>query len=423
MGLLDKILGLFKATPSTTSRTVGTEEGGMVDAYRRVRHPNSWDLLNELKNTAYACAVLNSGVCASYTPKLYVRTRKGERAARCLTKALPWGHPLVVEQRGLAQVEQVLEHPLLTLLEQVNPRHNKQDLWELTTLCQEVHGSAYWLIEDGALGIPETIWPLAVQCVTPRREPGSSRLVDYYEYRANGRIEKIEPERIIHFFYPDPRDPYGGGLSPLRGCYELASLGSQFLAYRRAIVDNHAMPAAIVSPTEVIGEEEASRLEQTWNQRFRRGGNGRVLVAESSVKVDLLANQWGDVNQLAAAGATMQDIANAFGVPLSLLTTTTNLANLQAAEAQHAKTIYAKILRRDEKLNEQLVPRFDDSGRLFLASEDPRPIDRDFRLREEYQDLVRGVRTINEVRAERGLPPVPWGNQPFKPSVGMGGAE
>ena len=33
--------------------------------------------------------------------------------------------------------------------------HNSFDLWELTTLYQEVHGSAYWYVSLGPLGIPE----------------------------------------------------------------------------------------------------------------------------------------------------------------------------------------------------------------------------------------------------------------------------
>ena len=39
---------------------------------------------------------------------------------------------------------------------------------------------------------------------------------------------------------------------------------SNFLAYRRSVLDNHALPGAIISPDEVISEEEADRLEQRW---------------------------------------------------------------------------------------------------------------------------------------------------------------
>jgi hypothetical protein len=61
------------------------------------------------------------------------------------------------------------------------------------------------------------------------------------------------------------------------------------------------------------------------------------------------------------------------------------------------------------------VPQFDPSGRLFLASEDPTPVDQDLTIKQQENDLKYGVVSINEVRSERGLPPVPWGDVPWLP--------
>jgi hypothetical protein len=115
--------------------------------------------------------------------------------------------------------------------------------------------------------------------------------------------------------------------------------------------------------------------------------------------------------------ATKEDILNAFHCPVAYFTGQTNLANLQAADVQHlSKCIHPRLTRRDEKLNEQMVPWFDPSGRLFLASDDPTPTDQDVNLRQEENDLKYGVLSINEVRGQRGLPPVPWGNVPWLPN-------
>src|SRR5262249_11809226 len=43
-----------------------------VDSYRRHRNPTPNELLAELRNTAWACASLNAGACASFPPRLYV---------------------------------------------------------------------------------------------------------------------------------------------------------------------------------------------------------------------------------------------------------------------------------------------------------------------------------------------------------------
>src|SRR5687768_5697698 len=93
-----------------------------TSASTRSRAPTPAELLAELKSTAWTCASLNAAVCASFPPRLYVRTA-GQPAPRVRTRALSlW------EQRRLLQlphtaglvrqserVEEVLDHPMLDL--------------------------------------------------------------------------------------------------------------------------------------------------------------------------------------------------------------------------------------------------------------------------------------------------------------------
>src|SRR4029077_210357 len=104
---------------------------------------------------------------------------------------------------------------------------------------------------------------------------------------------------------------------------------SDYAATKKAIYENRAIPSAIVSPAEILGAEERDRLEAAWNQRFRQAGSGRVVVAEAKLNVQLLQQSLGDLAALADMNATKEDIANSFHVPLSFLTSQTNLANLQ----------------------------------------------------------------------------------------------
>jgi HK97 family phage portal protein len=395
-----------------------------VDAYKRNRIPTPNELMAELKNTAWACASINAAVCASNPPMLFVATSAGQAEPKCLTKALTKRQEhalrsnkrLPVKWRKALHLREVLDHPLLTLLDQVNPVHNSFDLWELTTLYQEVHGSAYWYLDIGPVGIPQAIWILPTQNVTPKRAPDSRNIVDYYSYRTGATEQRFDPSTIIHFRYPDPRDPYTSGLAPLRACYEQVSLTSDYAAMKKAIYENRAMPSAIISPDEVIGEEERDRLEAQWNTKFRRGGAGRVVVGESKLNVSVLQQSMGDLAQLAEIRATMEDICNAFHVPIAYMTTNVNMANLQAADMQHMKNaIHPRLQRRDEKLNEQLMPLYDPTGRLFVASEDPTPQDPETVWQQAQVDARYGIRTINEFRELIGLDPVPWGNEAWLP--------
>lgn len=401
---------------------------GFVDAFKRNRQPTANELLAELKNTAWTCASINAATCANNPPNLYVVTRHNQPVPKCATRPLDArtekrlrGLPhLAAWTKGAATLEQVTDHPLLTLLERPTAPGNllnKFDLWELTTLYQEVLGSAYWYLDmDIVLGVPRAVWVLPAQNVAPRREPGSTNVVDYYLYRTGAREQRFPPECVLHFRYPDPRDPYLGGLSPLRACFEQVAVMSDYAAFKKAKFENFALPDAVISPDEVIGEEERDRLESQWNQRLRRGGAGRVIVGESSLRVQLLARSMGDLAALADMHATREDVANAYHVPIAYLTSQTNLANLQASQVQHMQLAIApRLERRDERLNAQLVPLFDPTGRLFLASEDPRPVDAQAAIQQKELDLKYGVVTINEVRSERGLPPVPWGDVPWLP--------
>jgi HK97 family phage portal protein len=396
-----------------------------VDSFKRNREPNPNELLAELKGVAWSCISINAAVCANYPPSLYVSTRRGQARPKCATKALPArvekklraSPRLVVHTKAADVLEEVTDHPLLTLLQQVNPIHNQFDLWELTQVYLEVHDKAFWYLSRDGLGVPNEVWILPSQNVTPKRAPDSRNVVDYYQYRTGAREQRFAPDEVVFFRYPDPRDPYLGGLSPLRAAFEQVTFLSTFAAFKNSTYENNALPAALVSPDEVIGEEERDRLETQINQRFRRGGAGRVMVAESGMKLALLSHSMGDLAALADFKATKEDVANAFHVPISFFTTNTNLANLQASQSLHMQlAINPRLQRRDEKLNEQLVPLFDPSGRLFLASEDPVPVDQNASIAQQTNDMKYGVVSINEIRSERGLPPVPWGDLPWLPA-------
>ena len=53
------------------------------------------------------------------------------------------------------------------------------------------------------------------------------------------------------------------------------------------------------------------------------------------------------------------------------------------------------------------------AGNLLVASEDPTPMSKKHLLQQQEQDIRLGIKSINEVRRERGLPPVPWGDRPL----------
>ncbi len=99
-----------------------------VDSYKRNRTPSANELMAELKNTAFTCATINAGVCASYPPRLYVATHAGQPAPKCATRPLDPATDKRLRAKSYLparitkaeRIEEVHDHPLLTLLQQVN---------------------------------------------------------------------------------------------------------------------------------------------------------------------------------------------------------------------------------------------------------------------------------------------------------------
>ena len=213
-----------------------------IDSYRKNRAPTPNELMAELKGIAWACASLNASVCANNPPSLYVVTRNGEPSPKCAVRPLPGTRDKAIrcekrfEQftKAATQIDEVTAHPLLELLNRPNPYHGSFDLWELTTLYQEVHGTAFWSLDlDPVFGVPCAVYVLPSQNVTPMRSPDSPRPIDYFRYRTGRAEQTFDPAQVVFFKYPDPRDPYTSGLSPLRAAFEQVSMASEYAASRR----------------------------------------------------------------------------------------------------------------------------------------------------------------------------------------------
>lgn len=433
-GALSRIAGAFsiKNSPPGGLAPAGLGDvvgGAYLDRARKQRQPTRVELLAEFRNAVFCCVNLNSDGVAGTPLRLFVQTRSGDPRPKCKVKALTKKQDMRLRAASAAtgriggdvEIEEVTEHRWIDLMRSPNPWMGWHFISKLTSQYCDIEGNTYWWIGGrDPLGVPTEIWPLPSHLVQPYRNPLNSNsrdIIEYYLFTSYKTQYQIPPKDIIHFRMFNPWDPYTSGMSPLRAVFEFVNTTEKMLGHTQAALDNQARPDALVSPAEVIGGAEATRLEQKLNLKFRAAGYGGILVAESGMKVDPLQWSPADLQALEVFAVTKDVIYDAYGVPQALATKETNLANLQASLVQHGRFgIRPRCHLRDEVINRQVMPRYDETDRLFVASDNPVPEDDTFEHTQRKDMVSLGGMTLGEWRSAAGLDKAEWADVPRVPS-------
>ena len=417
-----------KRRPNLSSLNGQSTSTPYYDAFRRKIIPSDSRLVEEYKRTIYTCANLNADGVAATPLRLFVKTEKGEKSTVLQTRPLSskkidflQSKPhLSKTLRSFINVEEVIDHPILTLLEKANDsRHlNGQRLKELIQLYQDITGQAYILIEtDPVFKLPKNLWILPSQWVCPIKKfdttTQSGGIVDHYRFFPPGLASPVEyqPDEIIPFLMPSVMNPYVLGMSPLEASFEANEVNKKLLTHEDGLLGNEARPEVVISPKDTesaFSADTARRYEREWRLKFGHGRSGGAWVPDDPVTLTPVTIPPRDLARLEINKWSKNDVANAFQVPFALIADAShNRQQLEAAELQHAKhAILPRLNRNVCVLNDLLLRLYDDTGRLFLAYDDPIPENREEKLKENIQLKINGVKTANEVRDEYGMPPL-----------------
>ncbi len=380
--------------------------------------------INRYASWVYACANRNAINSAQVPLNLFVAKPTGTKSNSRFKTVKPNKETLNYLTNSpstkqivarAADVEQLLEHPFIELIQNVNEFMNGFELFEITYLYLELTGNAYWFIERDVFGKPVELWPLMPQYMKPILH--NRKFVVGYEFSINN-VNKFfyEFDEIIHFKYPNPKDPFIG-MGKLEACVVAADLYGEMNIYETALLKNSGRPDMAMVLPESAGTptaDEQARLRRTWYRRH--GGTrktGNLAILSGGAKLESLTFKPKEMNFLKGRDTTLQEIAGVFGVPMSkLVTKDVNRANAETGNYTYSKDTILPMLRRvEQKINEQLMPMFDEN--LFVSYENPVPQDKEFDLKERTENISSGYTTINEERAKNGLDPVPWGDEPL----------
>ena len=315
----------------------------------------------------------------------------------------------------LEDVEEITDHPLLEVLQRGGGHYVGFDLNYLLTSSLDCCGNGYWLKEIDTTGTVTDIWPLLPQLVTP--VPDKNNFLSHYEYGLQNQKQKIPRKKMVHYKYASLKHPFLGS-GPLEAGVEAADLGNAMNNFEVAMFRNGGMPdVKFTFPVGVhVDEKEKKRIRREYERKFTQAHNaGRAIILTEGADVGKVSESIKDMSYLKGREWSQKELAAIFGVPLSFVVLDgVQVANVKASTQLYMRmTIKPKLTVIEQTMNEQLVPDFDEN--LFVAYDNPVPEDEEFRLKEITTKIDTRYSSINELRAEDGLEPVAWGDEPPEP--------
>ena len=301
---------------------------------------------------------------------------------------------------------QIPDHPLLTSPSN-EPSLSAADWRGQVMRSLLLRGNAYGLIKKtGAFGEPTQIQMIHPDYVSVVRlgplGPFEFRVLGERKdlWQAGGDLWHVPA-------YTVPGTPVG--LSPIDYARQQIGLGLASEAYAAKFFGDSAIPSAVLSTDQQLTGEQANVMKQRWNEAIHGNRSVAVLGAGldfTPITVNPSEAQWAESSKLNATA-----IARIFGVPPEMIGadggTTNTYINVESKMA-HLLVLTARpwIVRMEHALSALLRT----SVNVRANTDELLRTDARTRVDIQTQRLRMGVRSVDEIRAEDNLPPLPNGD-------------
>lgn len=309
-------------------------------------------------------------------------------------------------KRGMDRVK-VEDHPFLDLLKKPNPRQTESEFFYALA-------ATFMLSPDVCLWMPpgQSNQPGLVRILEPEWlyfiEDRAKMAMVSYVYTTPGGAFTIPPEEIVHFRHPMEMSP----MMAAARAYD-ATLYAQL--YRVRFYQNNARPDLAIVYKGKLPPGKEREIWNAWDDRHRGPDNAyRPAILDSEADIKLFAAPTATKQFLEEAQLGRDEIFWTFGVPPAKLDQTANRATSEAADFTFRRdtvaplaTLFSARITQDIIRSKNRYP----TGNRTLAFEfdNPVPEDKEFDQKDREQRLKLGISNIDDLRAERGLEPLPNG--------------
>jgi len=332
-------------------------------------------------------------------------------------------------RRGAAAIEVPAAAEKLRALRQVLEEPNAVDSFR--TLMEQVIEDAltggYGAIEMEPTGRPERpamLWPVdgASIRINPRwdGEPESPRYAQALPGQLDSAAIDLRDDQLI-YIRMNPRSFTPFGLGPLEVAFETVNLFLSSHRYAGKLAANSVAQYALWLNEATPAQHD--RLIRWWQDEIE--GTGRVPLLSTEQKPEVLRFAQGTDADLRLAWQEflIRMVANAFGLPPLLLGLESDVNRSTAGELtdeafRGAISPLAHLLAGH--ITRDLFSKCIGWREFEFVFNDLDARDEETEVAMQVQLLAAGVLTVNEVRAIRGLAPLPTASTASEPALGLG---
>jgi len=320
---------------------------------------------------------------------------------------------------------EIISHPVLDLINYVNPFDTVEEHMELHQIFMELAGKCFWVLNRNKLGIPAEIWIFPSHQM--RVIPSQTDFIAGFEYTSGQFRKTFRPEEVIFFKYPRPLNRWDG-LSPFKTV--AVDIDAEEFAgkWNRAFFKNSARVDSVIEVDGTLGEDNRDSLKKQWQENY--GGVDRAhktAILEGGAHYKPTSMTQKDMDFVNLRKYSRENLLGVVGMPLPMMGITENVnrANAEAGAYIFARWIIKPRLDRiRNKLNQKLLPQFPNSQGLFLDYDEIVQETMEQKKGIAETGVKWGMLTINEGRQLLGLDAIEGGDKRLVPmnmlEIGVG---
>jgi len=328
----------------------------------------------------------------------------------------------VMRDLGDGQREKATDAPEYRLLNRrPNEFQTSFEFREMMTLHAALSGDAVAVpvrdVRNDQLSELLPVLPQNVQIERRNRDTILYRIHDEF-----GLIGEFDHTQVLHI-----RNRSWDGLRGLNSVKQAASAIGLSMAVEdnmSGLHENGGRPSGILSTESALSPDAVERLKDQFDRFSKASGRFKTAVLDNGFKYEAMAMTAEDAQALETRRFQIEEICRAFGVFPIMVGHADKTATYASAEAFFAANNRRTVLKWQRNWGERLDEFIlDGAGPLYTKFDNGEVLSASLKDQGEFFARALGTggsvpfMTVNEVRAERGLPPIQGGDELREPAA------